>query len=230
VSVADGLPGGHANCVAALLSGLYGFFVIGWTRSGACSGSLPKGALVTFDRERFLEDCRSALAEDLPQLAVREVIERAIGTPSAVQADFGVADGWRIDVLHNDEDLTIMHFVWPPKVDLFPHEHKMWSAIGIYGGIEDNTYYRRTGDSIDVSGHARGEPGDVLLLGADGIHSVNNPTRQWTAALHVYGGDFFSHPRLQWDAVTGEAKRFDVQNARSVLATADAQARAEGIA
>ena len=119
--------------------------------------------------------------------------------------------------------------VWPPLVDLFPHEHKMWSTVGIYGGVEDNTYYRRAGHSIEVNGQKRGEVGDVLLLGADGIHSVRNPTRQWTAAVHVYGGDFFSHPRLQWDPETGEAKPFAVQNARAVLAAADAQARAAGI-
>jgi predicted metal-dependent enzyme (double-stranded beta helix superfamily) len=105
----------------------------------------------------------------------------------------------------------------------------MWSTVGIYGGAEDNTYYRRTDDSIEVSGQKRGDVGDVLLLGADGIHSVTNPTRQWTAALHVYGSDFFAHPRLQWDRQSGEATAFDVENARAVLAAADSRARADGI-
>lgn len=182
-----------------------------------------------FDRENFVEECRRALTEDNPQLAVRDVVARAVSSPAAVEAEFGVADGWRIDVLHNDDDLTILHFVWPPAVDLFPHEHKMWSTIGIYGGSEDNTYYRRAGDGIEVSGHKRGDTGDVLLMGVDGIHSVTNPTRQWTAALHCYGGDFFSHPRSQWDPATGEARPFDLQNARSVLAAADARARLDGI-
>jgi len=184
---------------------------------------------VKFDREAFVDQCRRALAEDAQQLAVRDVVERAVSEPEAVEAEFGVPDGWRIDVLHNDDDLTIMHLVWPPSVDLFPHEHKIWSTIGIYGGTEDNTYFRRTRDSIEVSGHKRGDVGDVLLLGADGIHSVKNPTRQWTAALHVYGGDFFSHPRLQWDPETGESNPFDVENSRAVLAAADAQARLDGI-
>lgn len=182
-----------------------------------------------FDRETFVAECRDALAEESPQLAVRDVVERTVSDPAAVEQALGIADGWRIDVLCNDDELTIMHFVWPPSVDLFPHEHKMWSTIGIYGGIEDNTYYRRAGSCIEVTGHRRGEVGDVLLLGADGIHSVQNPTRQWTAALHVYGGDFFSHPRLQWDLPTGEPKRFDVQNAREILAAAEARARADGI-
>lgn len=182
-----------------------------------------------FDCETFVDECRRALGEDAQQLAVREVVERAVSEPAAVEKAIGSADGWRIDVLYNDDDLTIIHFVWPPSVTLFPHEHKMWSTVGIYGGIEDNTYYRRAGDSIEVSGHRRGEVGDVLLLGAEAIHSVQNPTRQWTATLHVYGSDFFSHPRLQWDLETGEAKPFDVENSRKVLAAADARARADGI-
>jgi predicted metal-dependent enzyme (double-stranded beta helix superfamily) len=192
-------------------------------------GASVKEVPVRFDSETFVEECRRAREEDAPQLAVREVVERAVSDPAAVEKAVGSADGWRIEVLYNDDDLTVMHFVWPPSVDLFPHEHKMWSTVGIYGGIEDNTYYRRTGDSIEVSGHRRGEVGDVLLLGADAIHSVQNPTRQWTAALHVYGSDFFAHPRLQWDPKTGEAKPFDVQNSRDLLAAADAQARADGI-
>lgn len=182
-----------------------------------------------FDTEMFVHDCRRALSEDAQQLAVRDVVERAVSDPAAVEAALGPAKGWLIDVIHNSDDLTIMHFVWPPTVDLFPHDHMMWSAIGIYGGVEDNTYYRRTGDAIEVTGHRRGEAGDVLLLGADGVHSVENPTRQWTAAIHVYGGDFFAPRRSQWDATTGEVKPFDIQDAREVLAAADARARAEGI-
>lgn len=184
---------------------------------------------MSFDRETFLHDCKLACDEVVPQLAVREIVERAVSEPAAVEKALGAADGWRIDVLYNGDDITVMHFVWPPSVDLFPHEHKMWSTVGIYGGVEDNTYYRKGGSSIEVSGHARAEVGDVLLLGADGIHSVLNPTRQWTAALHVYGGDFFSNPRSQWDPETGEAKPFDIENARAVLAAADAQARLDGI-
>lgn len=182
-----------------------------------------------FDRDSFIDECRRARAEAEPQLAVREVVGRAVSEPAAVEREFGVAEGWRVEVLYNADDLTILHFVWPPTVDLFPHEHQMWSTVGIYGGVEDNTYYRRVGPSIEASGHRRGETGDVLLLGVDGIHSVQNTTRQWTAALHVYGSDFFAHPRLQWDPQTGQPRPFDLGNARTLLAEADGRARALGI-
>lgn len=182
-----------------------------------------------FDIEQFVADCRAAMTESEAQLAVRDVVERAVRDPGAIENAMGPAEGWRIDVVHHDQDFTVLHFVWPPTLELFPHEHKMWSTVGIYGGIEDNTYYRRAGDTVEVSGQRRGEVGDVLLMGADGIHSVENPTRQWTAALHVYGGDFFDHPRLQWDRATGEPAQFDLANSRNLLAATEEQARAEGL-
>lgn len=182
-----------------------------------------------FDVDRFVEECKSARKEADAQLAVRDIVERAVERPSAIEDAMGVADGWRIDVVYNDADLTILHFVWPPTLELFPHEHKMWSTVGIYGGSEENSYYRRVGDTVEVSGFKRGEVGDVLLMGADGIHSVENPTRQWTAAIHVYGGDFFSNPRLQWDKKTGEPSPFSLENSRSLLASTEQHARQQGV-
>lgn len=184
---------------------------------------------MAFDTVDFVERCRIAVAEPESQLAVREVVERAVQDPAAIETALGPADGWRVEVIHNDDDFTVLHFIWPPTLELFPHEHKMWSTVGIYGGVEDNTFYRRAGNTVEVSGHKRGESGDVLLLGADGIHSVENPTRQWTAALHVYGGDFFSHPRLQWDRSTGRSQPFALENSRTLLAATEARARDQGL-
>jgi predicted metal-dependent enzyme (double-stranded beta helix superfamily) len=187
------------------------------------------GLFMAFDVDEFISDCRMAMREDTPQLAVRDVVARAVSHPSAVERAFGRADGWSITKLVNDDEITILHFVWPPGLELFPHEHKMWSTVGIYGGIEDNTLYRRVENHVEVSGHSQGRTGDVLLLGKDGIHSVENRTRQWTAAVHVYGGDFFANPRLQWDKETGEPGPFDIANAKHELAAAERRGRSSGL-
>ena len=50
-----------------------------------------------------------------------------------------------ITVLHQADDLTVLHVVWAPKMAIYPHDHRMWAAIGIYAGAEDNAFYRRTG-------------------------------------------------------------------------------------
>jgi hypothetical protein len=36
-------------------------------------------------------------------------------------------------------------------------------------------------------------------LGPDIIHSVINPVRRLTGAIHVYGGDFFVATHSRWD-------------------------------
>ncbi len=47
-------------------------------------------------------------------------------------------------------------------------------------------------------------------MGRDIIHSVTNPVPRLTAALHVYGGDFFAQPRSEWDPETLSERTYDV--------------------
>ncbi|HMK23777.1 MAG TPA: hypothetical protein VK466_15705, partial [Terriglobales bacterium] len=53
---------------------------------------------------------------------------------------------------------------------------------------------------------------DAEPLGQHIIHSVTNPIPRLTAALHVYGGDFFAVPRSEWDPETLREKPCDVNN------------------
>jgi len=181
----------------------------------------------SFDVEEFVAECRGALGDDSPQLAVRDVLARSVNRPAGVEAALGERTSWCLETLHHAPDLTILHIVWPPAVDLYAHDHQMWAAIGIYGGIETNTYYRRNADSLEMTGTRDAKPGDVLLLGSAAIHSVSNPTRQWTAALHIYGGDFFNEPRTQWNPTTGRSEPYDADATRAVLAAADEAAKAD---
>jgi hypothetical protein len=78
---------------------------------------------------------------------------------------------------------------------LYTHNHRMWAAIGTYGGQEDNTFYRRRNGRLLSSGGKELHDQDVVLLGDDTIHAVHNPLRRYTGAIHVYGGDFVNTPR-----------------------------------
>jgi predicted metal-dependent enzyme (double-stranded beta helix superfamily) len=53
------------------------------------------------------------------------------------------------------------------------------------------------------------------------IHSVENPTRSYTCAIHVYGGDFIATPRSQWDAGTLEEQPYDLDAVRREFDRAD---------
>jgi predicted metal-dependent enzyme (double-stranded beta helix superfamily) len=79
----------------------------------------------------------------------------------------------------------------------------MWAVIGIYTGREDNIFWRRpaspAGNRIEAAGARALSDREAVPLGRDIIHSVVNPIKRLTGAIHVYGGDFFAVPRSEWD-------------------------------
>lgn len=155
-----------------------------------------------FDKERFIQDCKEAVVEG--QQAVREVVAKAVSAPAEVISAFGEPQHAGITPLYKSPDLTIINFVWAPNMSLMPHNHLMFSVVGIYSGREDNVFWRRGESSIQAAGAQSLGTGDVATLGRDIIHSVLNPIGKMTCAIHVYGGNFFEPPapRSQWDHET----------------------------
>ncbi|UWQ21660.1 hypothetical protein [Jannaschia sp. W003] len=156
-----------------------------------------------FDPERFVEDCRDAVRQDASHRAVAEVMRRALSDPGAVMDAFGAPEGPGLEPLYRNSDLTILRLAWKPTMMIPPHDHAMWAVIGIYGGREDNIFWRRLeGEAegrIEAAGARALSTGDVCPMGPDIIHSVANPIPRLTAALHVYGGDFFEAERHEWE-------------------------------
>ena len=174
-----------------------------------------------FDVDDFVAACTEALDESDPTRAVKEAFERAFGDLGGIVTALGEPKRGALNALHRSPELTVLQIIWSPNVFLFPHDHRMWAVSGIYGGAEDNTFYRRTGSTIEVSGGSALREGDIGILGERAIHSVTNPSSRYTAAIHVYGGDFFATPRSQWDPDTLVEEPFDVDDVRRVLAEAD---------
>lgn len=153
------------------------------------------------DVERFIQDCRHACdshAADA-QAAVREVLARAISNPRAVLKGVGEPQKGGIRPLYRSPGLTILNIVWSPLMQLMPHEHNMWSLIGIYTGREDNIFWERKGTQVSAVSASALSAGSVTPLPQDVIHSVTNPIEKLTGAIHIYGGDFFAVRRSEWD-------------------------------
>ena len=168
-----------------------------------------------FDLDAFIADCRAAVAEAEPRGAIKEVLQRALADPDAVIDALQPKVGG-LTVLHGAPDLTVLHVVWAPRMRIFPHDHRMWAAIGIYAGQEDNAFYRRVGKAptgLVESGGKELVTGDVALLGADTVHAVTNPKDRLTGAIHVYGGDFVNQPRSQWGPGKVEERPYDMDEA-----------------
>jgi len=177
-----------------------------------------------FDIDRFVGECRVAMQETDPRRAVRETLEQALSEPTAVGEALAPTEGG-FTLLHHAPDLTVLHVVWAPGMRIFPHDHKMWAAIGIYAGQEDNEFFRRAGpDRRGLAGSGGRElaVGDVLLLGDDTIHAVTNPLTRLTGAIHVYAGDFVNQPRSQWGPGPVDERPYDIEVARRQFAEANA--------
>jgi predicted metal-dependent enzyme (double-stranded beta helix superfamily) len=108
-----------------------------------------------------------------------------------------------------------------------PHNHHMWAIIGVYGGREDNIFWRRIrnadGAQIEAAGARSLSVKEAQPLGHDIIHSVTNPTSKFTAAIHVYGGDFFAAHRSEWDPETLHEQPSDGERARQCFEEANRQ-------
>ena len=154
------------------------------------------------DIDRFVEDCIAANQEADAQVAVAEVLAKAVHDPRSALAALGDPKGAGIDVLHRSSTLTIFNATWTPQMNLMPHNHLMWANIGIYTGREDNIMWRRTSDRVEAFGAKALFEGDTAVLPADAIHSVTNPLQRFTGGIHIYGGDFFDTTRSQWNSET----------------------------
>jgi predicted metal-dependent enzyme (double-stranded beta helix superfamily) len=180
-----------------------------------------------FDLERFVADCRAALNEHSPQSAIKEIVARAVAQPGEVEQGLGTPQEGKLSTLYQAPDLTILNLIWAPGMSIYPHDHRMWVVIGLYGGREDNTFYRRTTQGLVKTGGKQLETTDAVILGDKVIHAVTNPLSQFTGAIHVYGGDFFAAPRSEFDPDTFEERPYDAEKAKRLFREANERLHSE---
>ena len=166
-----------------------------------------------FDKQSFIEACRAAIKEhdreQDRQAAIQEAVARAVSEPGEVVRWLGQPSRAGIDTLYKSGDLTILNLCWGPGLTVKPHDHRMWAVIGIYAGREQNFFYRRSDQGLIRYGMRELNAKETVRLGASAVHSVTNPLDHFTAAIHVYGGDFFSTARSEWDPQTFEERPYD---------------------
>lgn len=174
-----------------------------------------------FDKAQFIQDCIDAIAEGPG--AIRDIVAKAVLDRAGMIAELGEPEHAGIRPIYRSGDLTIINFVWAPCMSLMPHNHQMFSVVGIYSGREDNIFWRRTETSIEAASAKSLGVGDVATLGRDVVHSVLNPIGKMTCAIHVYGGDFFepAAPRSQWDPESLRELPWDIDHVKSLFRDAE---------
>ncbi len=165
--------------------------------------------------DQFISDCKAAIQDTAPTKAVREIVARAVADVAALEKALGTPERGGVQRVYVSDELTIINVIWAPFMTIRPHNHNMWAVIGVYGGREDNIFWRRLKDDpggrIEAAGAKSLGPGEVRPLGDDIIHSVNNPTTRLTGAIHVYGGDFFEKHRSEWEPEGLTEQDYDIE-------------------
>lgn len=169
----------------------------------------------------MVERLRGAVGEHTPPLAVRDILDEAVASGQLEHALPPVTEGG-LTTLYNAPDLTVLRVAWTPGIRMVPHDHKVWAVIGMYGGVEDNAFYRRDHEhGLAASGGKQVHAGEVLVLGDDTIHSVANTQGEYAVAIHVYGNDFFAPGRVEWDFATFTERPRDAEGIRRTFTEAN---------
>lgn len=167
-----------------------------------------------FNIESFVKACQGQ-----PPSAVKELLVEALRDPESIkEALAGIGGGKNVSegsmgdlMIYRASDLTILKAAVPAKFKSPPHNHLMWAVIGVYDGQENNYFYRRSGNSLETAGGKQLKPSDVLVLGEDAIHAIENPLDRTLYAIHVYGGDLPAAPRRMWNPSTLQEEPFEYQ-------------------
>ena len=166
---------------------------------------------MAFDRDAFVADCVAAASESEPELAVREVVADAVVNAWSIDSVLGTGSGEAGPLtLLSSDGLTIQRIQWPGGYRCCPHEHRMWAVVGVYTGQETNRRYARSGSGLRELDAVEARAGDVVVMDAEVIHTVENPSPERTAALHVYGGDLLGVARHGWNPSGSEVPFDDV--------------------
>jgi hypothetical protein len=171
---------------------------------------------IMFNTDNFVKACQGQ-----PPSAVKELLEEALRDPesikealAAIGSGKNVGEGSMGDlIIYRGPDLTILKAAVPAKFKSPPHNHLMWAVIGVYDGQENNYFYRRSSEGLEAAGGKQLRPPDVLVLGEEAVHAIENPLDRTSFAIHVYGGDLPNAPRRMWNPATLQEEPYEYQAA-----------------
>src|SRR5258705_12651146 len=165
-----------------------------------------------FDLDRLVADCRAALGSPSAE-AIKEMLTAVVAHPADIEAALGTPRVGGISTLHHSPELTILNVVWAPGMAIYPHDHRMSAIIGLYGGREDNVFYRRNGGRLATAGGRELNVSDVAGLGKNVIPPLSHPLRRFPGPAPIYGRPLLRLPRRARPAGTHEGRPSDTAHA-----------------
>ena len=157
-------------------------------------------------------------AELLQQLApLAQQVALRQNWPRDDTGESGSAEGFIPRLLHLEDDNTLYISVitFLPGCITPVHNHNTWAVVVGVTGLETHTLWELSGQPepgadfvLSQSDTIRVGRGDVLTLSSQGIHSVENRTRQESVSFHVYGKSLLHTNRCRFWPETNRAERY----------------------
>jgi predicted metal-dependent enzyme (double-stranded beta helix superfamily) len=156
---------------------------------------------VMFDLDKFIDDCRAAVAVDQP--TAHAVVAEALADPERFDAAMRTrAQPWFFAA---DDTMTLFCTDGRVGSASAPHNHGTWSVLGCFLGAEESWWHRdNPGSGLVTVGSGILRAGDVHSLPPDAIHAVMNRWNVPNGIVHLYAGNFLMMERHIWDPVTLE--------------------------
>ncbi|USH05112.1 hypothetical protein K6Q96_17965 [Grimontia kaedaensis] len=178
---------------------------------------------MSFDLKKLIERCEEALEHENPQQATKRLLRESLQDPGSVKSALMPGNRADFEFLYESDNLTILHFIWAPKMTMPAHNHNLWAVVGVYEGREDHIFWQKADNSeygdadIRPVGAASIGVGEVLSMDSHAIHSVTNPTCLFAAGIHIYGGNFRETDRSGWDPILLQETRLDAEKNQAIF-------------
>lgn len=154
---------------------------------------------------------RAAASSQTPTKAVRQELASVLA--STELQNLGLPEQAEDEILlFEDDTVSIWSCRFNPEFVMPPHEHKMEVHIGVVSGQEKNIMFVREDNALKHVKTVIVDAGEVLSIGADGLHAVTASGNAHSHALHVYLGPLTKVKRDLFDWTTGAAVDFTMDN------------------
>ncbi|SFQ19955.1 hypothetical protein [Tranquillimonas alkanivorans] len=171
--------------------------------------------MYTFDLDRFVAAARQAAGDDAPLAAVSRLMAHVLRHPDDIAASMPEMEQDET-LLFEDETVSVWHERFLPSEILPPHEHRMPAVLGVYRGRERNRLWRLIDGTLHPAGWLDLAAGEMHVLSAEDVHTVQALDGTPSLGLHVYLGPLSQMDRSLFDWHAGTPVSMTAANFRAM--------------
>ena len=163
--------------------------------------------MAAFELDSFVAQLRDAALRDDAPKRVRALMTETFRDHASIRTAMSGFSGEE-EVLYEDDSVSIWYVGFDPARHVPPHDHQTRAFIGVYDGSEKNHFYLVGDGVLEHKTTKRVDPGDVISIGPDAIHSVETADDRFCYGIHVYLGPLTRIERSLFDWDSGAAELF----------------------